>query len=55
MESTVHEMIWFQSSKHCFYFWNEFKILTYFNLQKPPPWKLKFPPESGERQIRFAP
>jgi len=30
-------MIWFEISKYSFYYWNQFRILVYFNLQKSPP------------------
>jgi len=30
-------MTWFQSEKYCFNFWNQYKILVYFNLQKSSP------------------
>jgi len=43
-------MIWFLSGKCGFYFWNQFIISVYSNLQKSPPWKLKSPPKSGKSQ-----
>ena len=43
MEPEVHPTIWFQIGKSSFYFWNQFRILVYFNLHKSPPWKLKSP------------
>jgi len=52
MESKVHQMIWFQSEKCSFYFWNQFRISVYSNLQKSPQWKLKSPPKSGKSQNR---
>jgi len=30
----VHQLIWFESCKYNFYFWNQFLILVYSNLQK---------------------
>jgi len=50
MESFVHQLIWFESCKYNFYFWNQFLILVYSNLQKSPPWKLKSYPKSGKSQ-----
>jgi len=52
MESKVHQMNWFQSGKYSLYFWNQFRILVYSNLQKSPPWKLKSPPKSGKSENR---
>ena len=47
------KMIWFQSGKWIFHFWNKFIILVYSNQQKSlPPWKLKSPPKSGISQNR---
>jgi len=37
MESKVHQVIWFQSSKYWIYFWNQFKNFLYNNLQKSLP------------------
>jgi len=37
MESQMHQMNWFHSGKYSFYFWNQFRILVYSNLQKSPP------------------
>jgi len=59
MESEVHQMIWFQRGKSSFYFWNQFRILVYFNLHRSLPWKLKSHPKSGkssdESRIIFLP
>ena len=33
----VHQLIWFQSVKYNFHFWNQFRILVYSNLQTSPP------------------
>ena len=52
MESKVHQMNWFQSGKHSFYFWNQFRILVHSNLEKSHPWKLKSRPKSGKLQNR---
>jgi len=38
--------------QNSFYFWNQFRILVYSNLQKSPPCKLKSPPKSGKSQNR---
>jgi len=45
MESKVHHMNWFKSSKYSFYFWNQFRILVHSNLQKSLP-------KSGKSQNR---
>jgi len=52
-ESKVHQMIRYQSGKYTFYFWNQFRILVYSNLQKSPHWKLNSPPKSGKSQNRL--
>jgi len=44
--SKVHQMNWFRSGKSSFYFWNQFRIFVYSNLQKSPPqiwWITKSP------------
>jgi len=33
----VHQLIWFQSGKYNFYFWNQFRILVYSDVQKSSP------------------
>jgi len=52
MESKVHQINWFQRGKYGLYFWNQYRILIYSNLQKSPPWKLKSPPKFGKSQYR---
>jgi len=52
IESTLHQLIWFQSSKYCFCFWNQFTSL--FQSAEIAPWKLKLPPKSGKSQ-KIAP
>jgi len=51
MESEVHQMIWFHSGKSSIYFWNQFRILVYFNLHRSPPSKLKSPPNLVNHKI----
>jgi len=37
----MHQMIWFQSGKSSFYFWNQFRILVYHplgNWNRPQIW-----------------
>jgi len=51
MESKVYQIIWVQSGKSSFYFWNQFRILLYFNLQKSPHWELKLPPNLENHNI----
>jgi len=48
MESNVHQMLWFQSNKYCF--WNQLTIWVCFDLQKSPTWKQKSPPKSRKSQ-----
>jgi len=52
MESKVHQINCFQRGKYGLYFWNQYRILLYSNLQKSPPWKLKSPPKFGKSQYR---
>jgi len=47
----VHQLIWFESCKYNFYFWNQFRISVYSNLQKSLPWKLKSPPNLVNHKI----
>jgi len=35
MELKVHQMIWFQSDKYSFYFWNQFKNNSDFSIFEP--------------------
>jgi len=51
-ESKVHQMIWFQSGRYIFCYWNQFRILVYSNLLKSPPWKQKSLPKSGKSKKR---
>jgi len=51
MESKVHQINWFQRGKYGLYFWNQYRILIYSNLQKSPPWKLKSPPNLVNHNI----
>jgi len=57
VESASNDLV--PSGKCSFYFWNQFRISVYSNLQKSPPWSLKSPPKSGKLQIarrgRFRP
>jgi len=45
MESKVHQMNWFGSGKSNFYFWNQFRIFAYTNLQKSPPLETEIVPQ----------
>ena len=46
-ESKVHEMLWFRSNRHIF-FWNQFKILVPVEIA---PLKLKLPPNLAYHKI----
>jgi len=50
MESKVHQINWFQRGKYGLYFWNQYRILIYSNLQKSPPefGKLRYRPVNAQ-------